>query len=111
MGFRAIAAICRAVVVTNMVAFLYVGGVMLFNGFIIQQGAMLPLLQTGSNGSQQARPGDAHNALKCRYGLLPPSHTYIHLVILGGLLLCQHLSHGHPASCQPPARIVRLMWV
>ena len=41
MGFRAVAAVCRAVVVTNMVAFLYVGGVMLFNGFIIQQSAAL----------------------------------------------------------------------
>ena len=68
MGFRAIAAICRAVVVSNMVAFLYVGGVMLFNGFIIQQGAALPVSKTGSTGSHciehvdSCCPHDGHDA-------------------------------------------------
>ena len=39
--FRAIGALCRAVVLSNMVSFLYVGGALLFNGFIIEQSELL----------------------------------------------------------------------
>ena len=92
--FRAVAAIFRAVVISNMMAFLFVGFFLLFNGFIIQQGVLLRPHQLPCGAV-------THTGLEMQFRASPG----ISLAVLhGGLQGCARANQGWWTPCGVPSQ-------